>query len=96
MNSDKAPISQCDQYEGWVCKVEREGDPDGGSSGHRENDVGAEEGRGHCCSANHDDDEDEEWWRQMVEGLEEPRKCSELRPGRAVAEIIMEGWGFII
>ena len=26
-----------------MCQVEREGDPDGGSSGHRENDVGAEE-----------------------------------------------------
>ena len=29
----------------------REGDQDGGSSGHPDDDVGAEVRRGHCCSA---------------------------------------------
>ena len=50
--------------------------PDGGSSGHRDEDVGAEEGRGHCCSAIHDDDdnEDEEGWLDGGERVEELRK----------------------
>ena len=54
----------------------RQGDPDGGSSGHRDEDVGAEEGRGHCCSAIHDDDdnEDEEGWLDGGERVEELRK----------------------